>query len=304
MKAVKLKPKSPIRVGGLKGFESYDELIHSDTIFGAVANAIAYLNLDINEFIEKARIGEIRISSAFPYRENELFFPPPVVRPKVEGNEKDFLKKYRKSFLRKDTFENILKGESVSGDSTMAKIEHFAHYVDIASVTLDRITKNSALYIYTVITLKEGCGLYVLVDSSDGDFKKFIKPAFKLLADEGIGGNRTTGFGHFDFEVEDVSIKSAESEYFVTLSLAVAERHNLVSYDLIKRGGYVFSRTGKDILKPLLFMLREGSVVRNDTGKVLDIDDYGSFSELVGHKVFVYAKVFPAGISDSYFEGG
>lgn len=304
MKAVKLRPRSPIRVGGLKGFESYDELIHSDTIFGAVANAIAYLNLDINEFIEKTRNGEISLSSALPYKGNELFFPPPMVKPEVDGNEKDFMKKYRKSFLRRDAFENVLKGERVSDNSSMANIEHFVHYVDIASVTLDRITKNSGLYIYTVITLKKGCGLYVLVDSSDGDFKKFVRPAFKLLADEGIGGNRTTGFGHFDFEVEDLSIKSVESDYFATLSLAVAERHNLVSYDLIKRGGYVFSRTGKDVLKPLFFMLREGSVVRNDTGKLLDIDDYGNFSELVGHKVFVYAKVFPVGISDSYFEGG
>ena len=304
MKAVKFKPKSPIRVGGLKGFESYDELIHSDTIFGAVANAIAYLNLDINEFIEKTRSGEIRLSSAFPYKENELFFPPPVVKPEFEENEKDFLKKYRKSFLRKDAFESVLEGKQINDDSSMAKIDHFAHYVDIASVTLDRITKNSGLYVYTVMALKKNCGLYVLVDSNDCDFKKFVKPAFKLLADEGIGGNRTTGFGHFDFEVEEVSIKSVESEYFVTLSLAVADKHNLISYDLIKRGGYVFSRTGKDVLKPLFFMLREGSVVRNDTGKLLDLDDYGNFSELVGHKVFVYAKVFPVGISDSYFKGG
>jgi CRISPR-associated protein Csm4 len=304
LKAVKLRFRSPVRLGGLKGFESYDNLIHSDTLFGAIANAIAYLNLDINEFIEKVGSGEITISSAFPYCRDDSYFPPPLVRPKVDGDEKTILKNYSKSFLRKDLFECVLKGEPIPENSPMVKLERFAEHTDIASVTLDRTTANSGLYTYAVLTFKSDCGLYTIIKSSNGDFKDFIEPAFRLLADEGIGGNRTSGFGHFDYEVFDFNLNVPQSEYSVTLSLAITAKDNLVSYDLLKRGGYIFSRTStKDAIKPVFFMLREGSVVLRDSGFLIDLDDYGNYSDYLGHKVFVYARVFPAEISDIYFEG-
>lgn len=305
MRAIRIRLKAPVRIGGLKGFESYDDIIHSDTIFGAIANAISYLNLDFEDFIQRVRANEILVSSAFPWK-GELWLPAPMIKPRVLGLEKEFLKKYKNCFVKKQIFEKILSGEELDIkeeceiDNAIATSVEFFISKDIASVAIDRMTAKTNLYQYTVL-IPKNCDLCVLIKSSDYAFNNYIKPAFKLLAEEGIGGNRNTGLGHFNFEIEDFSLKVPESEFFVTLSLSIVDKRSLVSYDLIKRGGYVFSRSGKDKLKPLFFMLKEGSIVRSDIGKLLDLDKYGNFSEQLGHKVFVYAKVFPVPISPEYF---
>ncbi len=302
MKAIIIEPKSPMRIGGLKGFESSDEIIHSDTIFGAVVNAIAYMNLDIQDFISRVEIGEVRISSALPVNQ-EIYFPAPIVKPKVRSDEKAILKKYRKGYIDKENFERILFGQEITFDS-IRRLSDFFITSEVASVAIDRETNNTNLYTFTTIKPFKSSAICVLVDSSNLAFNNFIKPAFKLLADEGLGGNRNTGFGYFDFRVEDFSLNTPKSDYYVTLSLSVAEKRNLISYELVKRGGYVFSRTGYNALKPLFFMLKEGSIIKKDDGKLLDLDEYGNYSKTVGHKVYVYAKVFPVPISEDYFLRG
>ncbi|MEM2191771.1 MAG: hypothetical protein QW540_10150, partial [Archaeoglobaceae archaeon] len=141
MKAIIIKPKSPIRIGGLKGFESYDEIIHSDTIFGAVVNAIVYMNLDIQDFISRVKIGEVRISSALPMNQ-EVYFPAPMIKPKVEGDEKALLKKYRKGYLNKETFERILFGQEITFGS-IRKLSDFFITSEVTSVAIDRETNNT-----------------------------------------------------------------------------------------------------------------------------------------------------------------
>ena len=305
MKAIRIRLKAPVRVGGLKGFESYDDTVHSDTIFGAIANSVAYLNLDFEDFIQRVKENEILISSALPFKD-DLWLPAPMIKPRVRGLEREFLKKYKNCFVRKQIFEKILAGEEIDVteeqeiNNMLAKSEKFFVYTDIASVALDRQTASTNLYQYTVLSPKN-CELCVLVDSSDFAFTQYLKPAFKLLADEGIGGNRNIGLGHFDFQIDDLNLRAPKSEFFTTLSLSIVDKRNLVSYDITKRGGYVFSRSGKNVRKPLFFMLREGSVVRNDMGKLIDLESYGKYSEELGHRVFVYAKVFPASISSDYF---
>lgn len=299
MKAVIIEPKSPIRIGGLKGFESHDEIIHSDTIFGAVVNAIAYMNLDIQDFISRVDRGEVRISSALPMNK-EVYFPAPMVKPKVEGDEKALFKKYRKGYIDKETFERVLFGKEIAS-SSIRGLSDFFITSEVASVAIDRERNNTNLYTFITIKPLKFSTICILVDSSDLAFNNFIKPAFKLLADEGLGGNRNTGFGHFDYRFEDFNLNTPNSEYYVTLSLSIAEKKNLISYELVKRGGYVFSRSGYNALKPLFFMLKEGSIIKKDSGKLLDLDEYGNYSQTVGHKIYVYAKVFPVPISEEYF---
>jgi len=94
------------------------------------------------------------------------------------------------------------------------------------------------------------------------------------------------------------------SEFGVTLSLSIVEKINMVSYDLVKRSGWIFSRTGRSAMKPLFFMLKEGSVIKRDEGKLIDLDNFWEYSRIIGHKVYVYAKTYFVPISDVYFRSG
>jgi CRISPR-associated protein Csm4 len=48
-------------------------------------------------------------------------------------------------------------------------------------------------------------------------------------------------------------------------------------------------------------MLKEGSVIRRDEGRLIDLDEFGNFSDTVGHKVYVYAKAYFVPMSEIYF---
>ena len=179
MKVVRIKPKAPFRIGGLKGFESFDELIHSDTIFGALTNAIAYLNLDIEDFISRVRENEIKISSAMPYKDG-IFFPSLPVKPLIEEQEeaRDFLKKYRRSFLSQKLFENILLGEKISvkdSEKELLKPSDALLVTDIASVTLDRKNALSNFYLFQAMKPKNGFQLCILLKTNE-----YLQSVFSL----------------------------------------------------------------------------------------------------------------------------
>jgi len=279
----------------MRGFESYETIIHSDTLFGGIVNSIDYLGIDVLEFIEKVSSGEIQISSAFPFEGEILSFPPPITS--LKKGDLELKKKFKKRFLTSDGFISFLETGNLTDDSFVQ--EDFAlKKDDTAFVTLDRTTAASDFRVLTTIHFREDAGLFFLIRASDGDFRKFIDPAIKLLGDEGIGGERTYGFGQFDrYEVEVIKLPKLE-ERNVTLSLSIVNPDSMITYDVIRRGGWVFSRkSNAEYLKPEILMLKEGSVIKNDTGIVIDLDELtGNTSKIVGHKVYINASTFPVGM--------
>lgn len=280
MKAVKLKFKTPVRIGELGvGLESVSEVLHSDTLFSAIANALASINGDLEEFIEKIRSGELKISSAFPFKGEEYFLPLPIL---------PYDKKIKTKFVSKDNFETLIAGEEIVVKSEEMPYKTF----DLPKVIIDRVTANTNIYYVSLIRFEKDCGLYFIVD---GNGKKVLKPALKYLEDEGIGGKRTWGLGIFEHEwVDDFEIKTpSESNAFVTLSLVFPKDLNSICYwKPIIRGGWTLK--GKQIRKPRIIMASEGSIFRKkDEGILLDLDDkIENFSKSIGHKVFVNGKSF------------
>lgn len=281
MKAVKLKFKTPVRIGELGiGLESTSEVLHSDTLFNAIANALVSINGDLEEFIERIRGGELKISSAFPFKEDTYYLPLPIL---------PYDKKIKAKFISKDNFETLIAGGEIEVESE----ESMPYKVfDLPKVLIDRVTANTNIYYVSLVRFERDCGLYFIVD---GNGKKLIKPALKYLEDEGIGGKRTWGLGRFEHEWDDhFKIKTpSESNAFVTLSLVFPNNLNSILYwKPIIRGGWTLK--GKQIRKPRIIMASEGSVFRKrDEGVLLDLDDeIENFSKNVGHKVFVNGKSF------------
>jgi len=279
MKAVKLKFKTPIRIGELGiGLESTSEILHSDTLFNAIANALVDINGDLEEFIERIRIGELRISSAFPFSGNTYYLPLPIL---------PYDKKIKAKFVSKDDFEMLIAGEAID-----VKSEDLPYRVfDLPKVSIDRVTANTSIYYVSFVRFKRNCGLYFMVD---GNGRGLIKPALNYLEDEGVGGKRTWGLGRFEHEWNDFSIKTpSNSNAFVTLSLVIPnDLSSIQHWKPIIRGGWTLK--GKQVRKPRMIMASEGSIFRYmDGGKLLDLDEVvRGFSEEVGHKVFLNGKSF------------
>ncbi|MDK2782084.1 MAG: CRISPR-associated protein Csm4 [Archaeoglobi archaeon] len=287
MKAVKLQFKTLVRSGeaGL-GLESVSKVIHSDTLFGAIANALRALNEDVEEFIESISAGELRISSCFPFSGDTFYLPTPVMPVERKIGE----------FVSLEKFEKLIFGEKLEVDEETGFFEKH----EVPKVSLDRVTANSNIYYLSSLKFKKGSGMYFIVD---GDLRK-IDIALRYLSDEGIGGKRTWGLGKFEYNNKskcDFRIK-AKGELFVTLSLTYPTDLKSIKYwKPVVRSGWINSPKGS-YRKPKIIMASEGSVFKEEEqGKLLDLDEVANanFHSKLGHRVFVNGKSFliPAVIS-------
>jgi|Deesub1362A_J573_1020465.scaffolds.fasta_scaffold01537_11 CRISPR-associated protein Csm4 len=277
MKAIKLHFKTSVRCGeaGL-GLESVSEIIHSDTLFGAIANALAILNEDIEEFVGKVRNAELRLSSCYPFNGDTFYLPTPHLP--FEGK--------MKRFISLEKFETILSGADLRETEGEGEIESYKY--EVPKVSLDRITGNSNIYYLSALRFKDGAGMYFIVDGS----LREVETALRYLRDEGIGGKRTWGLGKFEYEICDFDIRT-DGDYFVTLSLTYPTDPNSVKYwKPVVRGGWIQSK-GASYRKPKIIMASEGSVFsREEGGEVIDLYEEINLTSRTDHKVYVNGKSF------------
>jgi len=266
-RAVFLRPKG-----------SFREIPHADTLFGAMASAISLLQGSeaVGEFI-KAFKEEARISSAFPYMEDSLYLPKPLTVELLEFEDITVMKRIKKArYLDLENFERALRLEPFEvpeGEPYAAR--------SVPRVALDRVTEDSSLYFWDEIRFRDDAGLYFLYQGPDDIYRKFVKPAIRLLGDTGIGGKATWGFGLFEPSFGHVEIKAPESPHGVTLSNALPTKSPLL-WALLKKGGWSFGRR-----KPKITFIAEGSVVEGDPGRV------GSLDVGLPFTVHVYGRTFP-----------
>ncbi len=275
-KVFKLYFKTPLRIGetGI-GLERAGDILHSDTLFGAIANALRRLNEDVEEFIGKVRDGELKFSSCFPFENGTYYLPAPHLP--VE-------KKWK--FLSLENFEKVISGDIQSAEGDEIKsVEKF----EIPKVVLDRVTSNSSIYYLTALRFAESSGLYFLVDGNN----RPIKRALKFLQDEGIGGKKTWGLGKFEIREDEIKIKERGGCY-TTLSLSYPKNlGNVVYWKPVVRSGWI--NTAKATLrKPKIIMASEGSIFKDaEEGEVINLSiAYSDLPSKTGHDVYLNGKSF------------
>ncbi|MFA4646397.1 type III-A CRISPR-associated RAMP protein Csm4 [Pyrococcus kukulkanii] len=270
--AIKMIPKGPIR-----------EIPKATTLFGAIANAVREIygsdetEKFIREFSEKAKI-----SSAFPYLGEEYFLPFPLnaeasLYEIFKGDISKIKEAREKPYIPLDAFEKAIRlQEFTVKDLPYKKVE-------IPKVSLDRVSQDSSIYFWDAVVFKENGGLYFLYDGPKDIFEKYIVPAMNFLGDHGIGGKRTWGYGLFVPEITEVYIDEPQGNAFVTLSPMYPRNENsLILWKVEKIGGWSWGRR-----KPKVPMVLEGSVIRDDPGKMIELDLGLPF------KVYVNGKAFP-----------
>ncbi|MFQ3599597.1 MAG: type III-A CRISPR-associated RAMP protein Csm4 [Chloroherpetonaceae bacterium] len=313
MNAILLYPKNyaQFRLGEGSLDESGD-MLHSDTLFSALANIYALAFEKADEFIQLVETGKLRFSSGlfgleFVKEKKRIYFvPKPELNYETEKQERKQIKKIQfvslgvlKEFAKRnnDTIELNVKDYVIIGGKFLTSKEEVASdlenkkFISIQTapkVFVRKEVKEDAFYHESNLqflpiqssdgeTIAKGF-FYVLFEHSlsETELQEF-QAAVRLLADEGIGGSRSTGCGHIEeVRFEEIAIENSGQSY-LGLSLVSpnndAEFKSAEQYDLLMRGGGSMGEYGnyKKHRKRARF-IREGAVYNSPIqGKLVDV---------------------------------
>jgi CRISPR type III-A-associated RAMP protein Csm4 len=290
---IRLRPNGPWRIGPDSGDrDRVDRIFHSDSLYSAVSSAMLRLGM-MDEWLDAtARAAEpaVRFGSCFPYQGDTLLVVPPRNLWPPPPSSKVRWKGAR--FVPLSVVESLAAGRALVEDgwiidgpsecllpfSTPQALGPFRVAVR-SSAAVDRQGEGVTAHSTACLEFTLGSGLWTVVQfSSDASREQWSAPliaAFRLLADSGLGGERSRGWGRSDApeivegELAQLLFKSsdrpADSAYWL-LSLFHPAQSDTVdwnqgNYALTTRGGRVESDAGWGDGKKLTRMVTEGSVI-------------------------------------------
>ncbi len=216
---VRLSFVSPLHVGrdnpGV-GVEGVQTMVHSDTLFSAFCNAWADMgdegNRALEQFASEREVYPIRLSSAFPFtsddRGNLLYFFPLPLLP-VVASFNCYGRLVRKAeFLETEGMYAWTRGwitddSGIRGNNALARANLASCYVEQVRPrhSNDREKKSSDLYHCGETFFQEGSGLFLFAEADGPDF---LRRTLDCLAERGLGGERSIGYGLFRPQVESL----------------------------------------------------------------------------------------------------
>lgn len=173
---------------------------------------------------------------------------------------------------------------------------------EVPRVAIDRKTSTSSIYHFGEVSFAMNCGLYFLMEMRAAEYKKKVEAAIRVLGDEGIGGDRTYGKGLFKAEFEEREKDIEPGSHFVTLSLYYLREDEISMlvngdgyYELINRGGWIYSMDAKNMRRRTVRMFVEGSVF--DFANMTNAGLYGGLTNVkpegfAEHDVYRYGYAF------------
>lgn len=304
-KIFKLHFHSPLHLskGKEDDYGESEQVLHSDTLKSALY--VCARKLFGGEVVGDNDVffRRFRISSAFPFYRDELFFPKPMLRLQPfdgkEISEEKQGKSHKKiGFLGKTYFEDLIganqltikQAHLVSGGKFVSdhpEVLKLGKEPILKSDVQQRVTiptdysEDPTPYYVDRIFFNEGAGLWFAFEGDDKAFD-VVEKALKLLGEEGIGTDRAVGNGHFEAKPDTLKLKLSENAtHQLLLSLYCPQQAELSkslllssSYGLLKRGGYLANPDKAEHLtlrKKSVYMFTEGSVFETTiplTGKI------------------------------------
>lgn len=324
--------EAPVHFGeDSSGLERSQEFLHSDTLFSAVCYgwAAVYGGPALqNDLMLEPLAGDaaativppLILSSAFIFSHNTYFLPKPMIP--LSDADRTFLldrpelaKKVKESrFLPVQLWRRWLELDPsnrkcpifIDNDTDMAAVSEYKttyHERLLVRNRRPRAGGDTTPYICSGIVYSEGCGLYFLArfspEAEDSGLPAKFETVLDFLADNGIGGERSSGYGVFKChkktgeEFDPTSIfgnldVGEDPAGYVLLSVAspqladdqTLEASGWAGYDMVRRRGYptpLQSGTGSKRRQNLIFLI-EGSAFRGAIApsgrvwKVLDGD--------------------------------
>lgn len=282
----RLRFRSGLRCGSLAGdVNRQQDFVPGSTLLGGVACCAARL---FGAAAVEGLVRGIRISSLLWLKDGKAYIPRPALggsRPDSEDRKR--LKEWSWIPLE-DLAGFVRKGRLPDEDPPLLFTEE-----GLTSASLDRATFAAVPFSRKRTVPAEGAeGLVVAVVPQE--YKSVFEGGIRLLGDTGIGGERSTGWGHFTTVPlegpEAGAIEKGlrgESDLYVTLGAFLPSPGEIASleggtgkdpsscWNIWRLRGY--AGDSSDILKPTVTCLAHGSVFPfRPEGRVEDITPEGA----------------------------
>ena len=196
----------------------------------------------------------------------------------------------------------------------------YAH-ARVPRVTVDRIGSASNIFHAGRVTFAPDCGLWFGVEwrapqatAGQATFEQLFRQLLTLLGGDGLGGERTTGYGAFRFEEDGpLTLPDAHPGGLALLlsryhprpdELPTALSGDGTAYALDSVAGWLRSWDGAAQRRKRLWLVSEGSVIRivgaPPCGDVTDVrPDYDATSGELPHPVWRYGMALAVGLKEA-----
>ena len=220
---IRLHPRGPWRYGPSDGGQDrVDTLYRSDRLYSAVTLAMRQLGF-LDAWLDataRADNPAVTFSSLFPFQGDTLFVPPPATLwppplSSVTTPSPVFLTKIRWNaahFVPLSLIESLLTGQRILADQWLPDAESGCllrrdrpstspfRVVTRSRAAVDRVTRSSVhIDASTCVEWENGSGLWTVArfssDEAHQSWAIHLQSAFRLLADTGFGGKRSSGWG-------------------------------------------------------------------------------------------------------------
>lgn len=179
-------------------------------------------------------------------------------------------------------------------------------------VTLDRISSTSNIFYAGKIHFSSECGLWFGVQwrSPNSLFKETFRKALAILAHDGLGGDRTIGYGGFEWEETTVNLSLPEPEngglmwllsrYHPRDSEFPGALAGSPGYVLTPLAGWLRTWQSASRRRKRLWLISEGSLVQatgsGPWGNLIDVRPDDDFP----HPVWCYGFAIGAGVKEVF----
>jgi CRISPR type III-A-associated RAMP protein Csm4 len=285
--AVRFRPVGPWRFGPDSGARDRVDLIyHSDALFSAVCSAMSQLGL-AEEWLQATAASSgapaVRFSSFFPFvGDTLLVVPPRSLWPPPESAK---IRYKGAQFVPLSVIESLLSERAIDEDrwavdgesECLVPSNHGRGPFRVAlrsSAGVDRL-HNAAVEVHSTACLEfaRGAGLWAVVQFADeaaaSRWQTPVRSALLLLADSGLGGERSRGWGRSEapeWEPWSSPQAPATDRAHWLLSLYTPAENDAVdwkrgNYATVLRSGRIESTARWGEPKQPTRMIAEGSVL-------------------------------------------
>lgn len=334
---------------GLEG-ETSAEHCPSDTLFAALVATLADLDRPeaVRGFVAPFEAGEppFLLSSLFPRAGDLPLLPLPRLKIELtpERGQRKLLKRLRyvsprlfRAILARETVDGYAKdggqgcflqeGQvwlSVDEKSALPKAwrelgpealreQKVWQAKAVDRVTIDRASSASAVYRVGRTVYAPACGLWLGVQWPRGmetAARQQVETLLTHLGDRGLGGERSVGYGQFEWAETTFSLDlpAADGPYALTLSRYLPATDELpavlredASYGLVSVVGWLGSPQGAAYRRKSLRMLTEGSVLHaagrsGPWGRLADVQP----EIWQAHPIWRYGFACPVGLEERH----
>ena len=320
---IRLRPITPWRIGPDHGaLDQSEAVLHSDALYSAVCLAfeqLGWLEEWLNATADPYSQPAVRFTSCFPWQRGLLFAPPPQgLWPPAETPGTVSKIRWKGAKLVPTTvIASLLRGETL--DEKAWSVDAYSgcliptggrfptgpfRRMRRSSVAVDRVTgSNIEPWAAGCVQFAPASGLWCAAEFANPTAYAIWSPkltcAFRLLADSGLGGLRSRGFGRSrtpdfqpgdlrellmpGFQAPQIAANGASKSWWL-LSLFSPGATDQVAwgsgnYALIQRSGRTASRSGGGLVKKSSRLLKEGSLVISEgalSGSIRDVAPEGA----------------------------